>query len=69
MSKIKVPLSRKDEDRDVKNGSIDKMKESPKTIRVDGTRDKLRKNEEEVWNCGFSDNGSLDNLTSRNNDI
>ena len=38
-------------------------------MRVSNPRHELCKVEGKVWNCGFSDNGSLDNLSSRNNDV
>ena len=45
------------------------MEERTRTLRVGDTRDELHKDEGEVRNCGFSDDGSLDNLTARNNDV
>ena len=45
------------------------MEESPRIIRVNNPRDKLCKDDEEAQNCRFSDDGSLDNLASRNNDV
>ena len=45
------------------------MEESPKTTRVQNPRDEQRKDDREALNCGFSDDGNLDNLTSRNNNV
>ena len=53
----------------MKDGSVDNMEESPKTISVDNPREDQRKDEGEALNRGGSDNTNLDNLTSGNNAV
>ena len=45
LNEVEVPLSQNDGGQDVKDGSIDNMEESPRTIRVDNIRDTHRKDE------------------------
>ena len=69
LNEVQVTLSRNDGGRDVKDDSFDNMVESPKTMRVDNTKEVQCKDEGETLNRGFSDDNNLDNLTSENNEV
>ena len=58
MNEVKVPLSLNNGDQDVRDGSVDKPEESPRTIRVNNPRDEQLKDEEEALNFEFSDDGN-----------
>ena len=42
---MEVPLSRNNGDQDIKNGSVETMEESPRTIRAENPSDEQRKDD------------------------